>query len=175
MRIALIAIVCLLVGMAAGLFYGWSTGFIDGQTHAMIGMMPVVQRYGAYRGTNETGHRDKLMDAVTIAGAITFSQGKSYSPMFAVFHPTADAGLINTLITWELDHPESPEFPAPDAPIKARIAEVKSRMKEFWDRELEHQKKKRLEAQQKGANQAGNSTATRVMPLTGQEPRPEQP
>jgi len=167
--------ITLLIGLGVGLFYGWSTGVVDGQTHAMIGMIPVVQRYGAYRGTDEIEKRDMMLDAVTIASVVTFAEGKSYSPMFMFFHPKADAGLIDSLIAWELDHPEAPEFPATDAPTKERIAEVKQRMKGYWEREVERQRAKRSEIQDKEANKAVDSTATRVTPPAEQKPRPGQP
>ncbi len=164
MKTALIAIVTLLIGLGAGLYYGWSTGVVDGQTHAMIGMLPVVQGYGAYRGTNEIEKRDKTMDIVTIASVATFSGGKSYSPMFMFFHPKAEAGLVDSLIAWELDHPDAPDFPATDAPTKARIAEVKQRMKGYWEQEIERQKLKRSKFLQKTADKTVDSTATRVAP-----------
>lgn len=164
MKTALIAIVALLIGLGVGLFYGWSTGVVDGQTHAMIGMIPVVQGYGAYRSTDDIAKRDKMMDAVTIASVVTFSEGKSYSPMFMFFHPKAEAGLVDSLIAWELDHPDSPDFPTKDAATKARIAEVKQGMKGYWEQAVERQKMKRSKIQQKEANKAVDSTATSVTP-----------
>jgi hypothetical protein len=110
------------IGVIAGTFYGWLSGFRDGQIQTASTGLAIHRKYSEMRGERNIEKVDRLADASAIAIASEATRSQSFSPIAPLNNARIDEVLLNTYVLWEIDHSDGRKIGIPE--WDARVDEI---------------------------------------------------